>query len=150
VVLCLDRFLLNPFRNTLSSNSQLNIWQMDPLENWQWLKSDVQYFQRSWVLRWAFSPARAKLSVEFPQICISQRFSGESPHYRADQMLRGCQSADNQFQALQNQEIEDFFSPWFPASGARSRSSTNPAFTDFSPILDTLFYPLSLCDKKGE
>jgi hypothetical protein len=27
--------------------------------------------------------------------------------YLADQLLRGCQSADNQFQALQNQEIED-------------------------------------------
>jgi hypothetical protein len=37
--------------------------------------------------------------------------------YLTDQLLRGCQSADNQFQALQNQEIEDFFfSPWFPAS----------------------------------
>jgi hypothetical protein len=28
--------------------------------------------------------------------------------YLADQLLRGCQFADNQFQALQNQEIEDF------------------------------------------
>jgi hypothetical protein len=28
--------------------------------------------------------------------------------YLADQLFRGCQSADNQFQALQNQEIEDF------------------------------------------
>jgi hypothetical protein len=28
--------------------------------------------------------------------------------YLADQLLRGCQSVDNQFQALQNQEIEDF------------------------------------------
>jgi hypothetical protein len=28
--------------------------------------------------------------------------------YLADQLLRGCQSADNQVQALQNQEIEDF------------------------------------------
>jgi hypothetical protein len=28
--------------------------------------------------------------------------------YLADQLLRGCQSADNQFQALQNQEIEGF------------------------------------------
>lgn len=28
--------------------------------------------------------------------------------YLADQLLRGCQSADNQFQALQNQEIENF------------------------------------------
>jgi hypothetical protein len=27
--------------------------------------------------------------------------------YLADQLLRGCQSADNQVQALQNQEIED-------------------------------------------
>jgi hypothetical protein len=28
--------------------------------------------------------------------------------YLADQLLRGCQYADNQFQALQNQEIERF------------------------------------------
>jgi len=28
--------------------------------------------------------------------------------YLADQLLRGCQYEDNQFQALQNQEIEDF------------------------------------------
>jgi hypothetical protein len=28
--------------------------------------------------------------------------------YLADQLLRGCQSVDNQFQALQNQEIEGF------------------------------------------
>jgi hypothetical protein len=28
--------------------------------------------------------------------------------YLADQLLKGCQSADNQFQALQNQDIEDF------------------------------------------
>jgi hypothetical protein len=28
--------------------------------------------------------------------------------YLAYQLLRGCQSADNQFQALQNQEIEGF------------------------------------------
>jgi hypothetical protein len=28
--------------------------------------------------------------------------------YLADQLLRGCQSADNQVQALQNQEIEGF------------------------------------------
>jgi hypothetical protein len=27
--------------------------------------------------------------------------------YLADQLLRGCHSADNQVQALQNQEIED-------------------------------------------
>jgi hypothetical protein len=28
--------------------------------------------------------------------------------FLADQLLRGCQSADNKFQALQNQEIEGF------------------------------------------
>jgi hypothetical protein len=28
--------------------------------------------------------------------------------YLVDQLFRGCQSADNQVQALQNQEIEDF------------------------------------------
>jgi hypothetical protein len=28
--------------------------------------------------------------------------------YLTNQLLRGCQSADNQFQALQNQEIEGF------------------------------------------
>jgi hypothetical protein len=28
--------------------------------------------------------------------------------YLADQLFRGCQSADNQVQALQNQDIEDF------------------------------------------
>jgi hypothetical protein len=28
--------------------------------------------------------------------------------YLADQFLRGCQSADNQFHGLQNQEIEGF------------------------------------------
>jgi hypothetical protein len=82
---------------------------MDPLENWLLLKSDVQNFQRSWDLKnELFPPAHAKLSAAFPQICISQRFNGESPHYLADQMLWGCQSANNQFQALQNQEIEDF------------------------------------------
>jgi hypothetical protein len=28
--------------------------------------------------------------------------------YLVEQLLKGCQSADNQFQALQNQEIEGF------------------------------------------
>jgi hypothetical protein len=57
--------------------------------------------------------------------------------YLADQLLRGCQSADNQVQALQKSSDWRFFSPWFPASEARSWSSTNPAFcTAFSPLLD--------------
>jgi len=31
------------FRNMISSGSQHNVWQMDPLENWLLLKSDVQF-----------------------------------------------------------------------------------------------------------
>jgi hypothetical protein len=36
--------------------------------------------------------------------------------YLTDQLLRGCQSADNQFQALQNQEIKGFsvHGSWLP------------------------------------
>jgi hypothetical protein len=36
--------------------------------------------------------------------------------YLADQLLRGCQSADNQFQTLQNQETEGFsvHGSWLP------------------------------------
>jgi hypothetical protein len=93
--------------------------------------------QRSWDLRWAFSPSS----------CIAFRSSPSNLHqsevqwwnllsYLADQLLRGCQSADKLVQALQNQSDWRLFSPWLPASGARSRSSTNPAVTDFSPLLD--------------
>jgi hypothetical protein len=56
--------------------------------------------------------------------------------YLADQFLKGSQSADNQFQALQNQATESFsvYGTWLQR--ARSRSSTNPSFcTDFSPSL---------------
>jgi hypothetical protein len=57
--------------------------------------------------------------------------------YLADQLLRGCQFVNNQFQSLQNQATEFFFfSLWFLIPGS-SRSSTNPAFcTDFSSLLD--------------
>jgi hypothetical protein len=48
-------FCLNLFRNMSSSSSQHNIWQMDPLENWLLLKSNVQIPKVSG-LRWAFSP----------------------------------------------------------------------------------------------
>jgi hypothetical protein len=36
--------------------------------------------------------------------------------YLANQFLRGCQSKDNQFQALENQEIEDIsvHGSWLP------------------------------------
>jgi hypothetical protein len=67
------------FRNMTSSGSQHNVWQMDPLENWLLLKLDVQIPKVSW-LRWAFPLAHAEPSVALPQICISLRFSGDSPH----------------------------------------------------------------------
>jgi hypothetical protein len=114
--------------------------------------------------------------------------------YLADQLLKGCQSADNQFQALQNQEIAGFsvFGSRLPELEAEVvqiqllwislRSSLLchlqtllyfPIVLDFRTFLSvdiitlftlilvrhlggvfffliTLFYPLSLCNKKGE
>jgi len=49
--------------------------------------------------------------------------------YLADQLIRGYQFADNQFQALQNQAT----------SRAKSRSNTNPAYCmEFSPSLGSV------------
>jgi len=48
-----------------SSNSQHNIWQMDPLENWPLLKSDVQ-IPKVLGLRWAFSPNSCKAFHSIP------------------------------------------------------------------------------------
>jgi hypothetical protein len=47
-------FCVNLFRNMSYNSSQHNIWQMDPLENWLLLKSDVQIPKVSG-LRWTFS-----------------------------------------------------------------------------------------------
>jgi hypothetical protein len=58
-------FCLNHFRNISSSSSQDNIWQMDPLENWLMLKSDVQIPKVSG-LRWAFSPSSCRAFVSIP------------------------------------------------------------------------------------
>jgi len=48
-----------------SSSSQHNIWQMDPLENWQLMKSDVQIPKVSG-LRWAFSPNSSRAFGSIP------------------------------------------------------------------------------------
>jgi hypothetical protein len=58
-------FCLNLFRNMSSSNSQHNIWQMDPLKNWPLLKSDVQIPKVS-ELRWAFSPSSCRAFRSIP------------------------------------------------------------------------------------
>jgi hypothetical protein len=58
-------FCLNVFRNMSFSSSQHNIWQMDPLENWLLLKSDVQIPKVSG-LRWAFSPSSCRAFRSIP------------------------------------------------------------------------------------
>jgi hypothetical protein len=126
--------------------------------------------------------------------------------YLVDQLFRGCQSADNQVQALQNQEIEDFSVHGSRLSAPEAeviqiqffiRTSLLYSISvdqqdlvlgeffilSFRPLADfslfsycfgfyysvypctsetlrgsnccvvfliTLFYPLSICDKKGE
>jgi hypothetical protein len=88
------------FRNMTSSGSQHNVWQMDPLENWLLLKSDVKNY-KGLRIKMSFSPTTCRAFCSIP-----------SEDWR-------------------------FFSPWFPATWARSRSSTNPAFyMDFFPLLD--------------
>jgi hypothetical protein len=56
---------LNLFRNMSSSSSQHNIWQMDPLENWLLLKSDVQIPKVS-RLRWVFYPSSCRAFRSIP------------------------------------------------------------------------------------
>jgi hypothetical protein len=90
-------FYLNLFRNMSSSSSQHNIWQMGPLENWLLLKSDVQIPKVSG-LRWVFFPSSCRAFCSIPSNLYRLEISA----------VRGCQSADNQFQALQNQKIEGF------------------------------------------
>jgi len=69
----------------------------------------VQYFQRSQDLRWAFFPSSC---IAFRNIFLKSVSVRDSVVnlliYLADQLLRGCQSADNQFQAFQNQATEGF------------------------------------------
>jgi hypothetical protein len=81
-----------------SGSSQYNIWQMDRLANWPLLKSDDPMVSG---LRWTFSPGSCKAFRSIP----SDLYQLE---VLVDQLLRGCQSTDNQFKALQNQEIEGF------------------------------------------
>lgn len=57
----------------------------------------------------SFFPQLMQSLPQHSLISVSVRGSVVNPLiYLADQLLRGCQSVDNQFQALQNQEIEDF------------------------------------------
>jgi hypothetical protein len=58
--------------------------------------------------------------------------------YLVDQLLRGCQSADNQFQALQNQATESF-----SVYGSQLSGSTGFwCLEDFCSSLYQLFYKL--------
>jgi hypothetical protein len=82
-----------------SNGSQQSVKQMDPLQKRLLLKSYVQN-PKVWGFRWAFPLAHA---APLLQIYTSL----------ADQLTRGFQSADDQFQALQTQVTEGFQSKDF-------------------------------------
>jgi len=117
----------------MSSNSfQRNIWQMDPLENWPLLKSNVQIPKVSG-LRWAFSPSSCRAFHSIP----SDLHQFEVQWWLSSVILqKDVNLGITSFRLCKIKRLK-VLSPWFPASWARSRSSTNPAFyTDFSPLLD--------------
>jgi len=53
------------FRNMTSSGSQHNVWQMDPLENWLLLKSDVQN-SKGLRIKMSFSPCSCRAFRSIP------------------------------------------------------------------------------------
>jgi hypothetical protein len=127
---------LNLFRNMSSCSSQHNIWQMDPLENWRLLKSNVK-IPKVLGLRWVFSPSSCRAFRSIPldlyqlevqwwiSLVILQTSCLEDVILRITR-FRLCK--------IKRLKVSN---PWFSASWARSRSSTNPAFyTDFSLLLD--------------
>jgi hypothetical protein len=126
------------FRNMTSSGSQHNVWQMDPLENWLLLKLDVQIPKVSG-LRWAFPPSSCRACRSITSYL--HQFEVQwwlSSFILQTSFLEDVNLRIISFRLCKIKRLKIFFfSPWFPASWARSRSSTNPIFyTDFSPLLD--------------
>jgi hypothetical protein len=118
VVLFLDRFMLNLFRNMLSSSSQHNVWQMDHLENWLLLKSYVQIPKVS-RFRWAFFLAHTESFVTSSFRSSLARVSVVNLLYHlADQLFRGFHYADDRFWARRLKWLK-IFCLWFP--GFRSK-----------------------------
>jgi hypothetical protein len=109
---------------------------MDPLENWQLLKSDVQIPKVSG-LRWAFSPSSCKAFRSIPsdlyQLEVQWWISSFILHTSC---LEDVNLRITSFKLCKIKRLK-VFSPWFPASWTRTRSSTNPSFyMDFSYLLD--------------
>jgi hypothetical protein len=109
---------------------------MDHLENWPLLKSDVQILKVSG-LRWAFSPSSWRAFCSIPSDLYQLEIQWWiSSFILQTSCLKDVNLRITSFRLYKIKRLK-VFSPWFPASWARSRSSTNPAFyTDFSPLLD--------------
>jgi hypothetical protein len=127
-------FCLNIFRNMLSSAFQHSVrqralWETDQCWN--------HMFQRSQILDELIPPAHTESFVTFSSRSALARNSVVNLLYcLADHLFRGFHFMDDQFQARRLKWLK-LFSLCFPASGARSRSVSNPAFyTVFSPLLD--------------
>jgi hypothetical protein len=120
----------------LSSSSHHNIWHMDHLENWPLLKLDVQIPKVSG-FRWAFSLSSCRAFCSIP----SNLYQLKVQRWISSFILRtSCLEDVNlriiNFRLCKINRLK-VFNPWFPASWARSQSSTNPTFyTDFSLLLD--------------
>jgi len=128
-------FCLNLFGNMSSSSSQHNIWHRS--------------FGKLTVVEVGCSNSnglRIKMSF-FPSSCRAFRSIPSDLHQLEAQWwissfilqtscLEDVTLRITSFRLCKIKRLK-VFSPWFPASWARSRSSTNPAFyMDFSPLLD--------------
>jgi hypothetical protein len=91
-----------------SSDSQQSVRQMDPLENRLLLKSYIQFPKVSG-FRWTCSPSSCRAFRSIILRFVSVRGSMVNLLiYLVDQLLRGCQFADNPSRALQNQATKGF------------------------------------------
>jgi len=107
---------------------------MDPLENWPLLKSVVQIPKVSG-LRWAFFPSSCRAFRSIP----SDLYQLEVQWWISSFILQtSCLEDVNlritSFRLCKIKRLK-VFSPWFPAFGARGRSSTNPALNTVCSLL---------------
>jgi hypothetical protein len=125
---------LNIFRNMLSSGLQHSVrqralWKTDLCWN--------HMFQRSQILDELIPPAHTESSITSSSRFAPARDSMVNLLYRlVDHLFRGFHFANDQFRARRLKWLK-LFSLCFLASGARSRSVSNPAFyMVFSLLLD--------------
>jgi hypothetical protein len=108
------------FRNTTSSGSQHSDWQMHPLENWLLLKSDVQ----------------------FPKVLGFDTWKISVPLFRATCRLFSILLL---LWILESFYVCGYYYSVYPCTSETLRGSNCCVV-----FLITLFYPLSLWEKKGE